>query len=533
MKLKPLPALVLSLAVVAGAMTITSDAYAQSNTDRLVETVENTRSANELLNALEDVLDTITERLTNIVSLLGGLDGDVSSISDNVAQSTDVAAARNSVDELSAGLSELEEAVNVMENNRMADGDGYRAGIGTIVDILDDLESAVATQTSDDDSSMSDLSAKVDQLVASSETTKTRLTAIEDALGGVTTSVSTPKPTATLQDTKTEHKVGVLDFARGYTSSAATVKIDFTCDADVFLKTADAKYLPTTVGDGQLFTSDGPPPTAGETLKVEMSDGVVLYERPYTYSTGVDPVILDTTHTFESFDKLGKGESRTFTLSTNQVMKTLDGSDLMAVPVGGGEKVQAHNNTLNIQNIHKYLQNSTQIRVQTDADSTADDDHVNITLSTLEKNLVELTVEWISSTADAECKFEIARDTSALTETEDVVVQVEASGTGLIKAINSGIVVNCNAERTEVTGAEIKFVGTPEHPEFIDIELKAAGDVLAKFNYVDEELVIEEGSLPFEFSNTALEISGSLSTEEFAYLTLDYNTVDNNECSAD
>ena len=79
MERKAIHALLLSLAVITGAMTITTDAYAQTNTDRLITVVENTNNASSMLDA---ILDAINDGVESILAAIGSL---TTSVNDGLA----------------------------------------------------------------------------------------------------------------------------------------------------------------------------------------------------------------------------------------------------------------------------------------------------------------------------------------------------------------------------------------------------------------------------------------------------------------
>ena len=79
MERKAIHALLLSLAVITGAMTITTDAYAQTNTDRLITVVENTNNASSMLDA---ILAAINDGVEDILAAIGSL---TTSVNDGLA----------------------------------------------------------------------------------------------------------------------------------------------------------------------------------------------------------------------------------------------------------------------------------------------------------------------------------------------------------------------------------------------------------------------------------------------------------------
>lgn len=199
MKNKTLPALILSIAVLAGVMTSITDAYAQTtNTERLMTVVDTTGDTNSMVAMIQTMLADIQETLNGIVSSLTGLADGQDAIMDKQ-------------DALSASLVPL----TTMQEGLGDDTAAIQSKIDSVSMMLDDLEMTLSEKISALETSMAsmqaadtddhDLEAAVnnlnqliqrnqaatdDTLSALQQSLNERLTSIETQLGGVTENVA-------------------------------------------------------------------------------------------------------------------------------------------------------------------------------------------------------------------------------------------------------------------------------------------------------------------------------------------------------
>ena len=125
MERKAFHALLLSFALITGAVTITSDAHAQTNTERLITVVDNTNEANDIL---ASILDAVTSGFANVLEMLGVIDDDLQTIH------TDLEAVHDDLGTVHADL----ETVH-------ADLETVHADLETVHNDIESVNSAVAT----------------------------------------------------------------------------------------------------------------------------------------------------------------------------------------------------------------------------------------------------------------------------------------------------------------------------------------------------------------------------------------------------
>lgn len=199
MKNKTLPALILSIAVMAGVMTSITDAYAQTtNTDRLMTVVETTGDTNSMVAMLNAMLEEIKGTLNNIVSALTGLSEGQEAIMDKQ-------------DAISASIAPL----TSMQQDLGADAAEIQSKIGDVSDMLSGLESRLMAEIHALETSIADMqtadtgddeleaavnnlnmlirnsqAATDERLAALEQAVSERLTSIETQLGGVTEDIT-------------------------------------------------------------------------------------------------------------------------------------------------------------------------------------------------------------------------------------------------------------------------------------------------------------------------------------------------------
>lgn len=273
MKNKTLPALILSIAVMAGVMTSITDAYAQTtNTERLMTVVETTGDTNSMVAMLNAMLEEIKGTLNNIVSALTGLSEGQEAIMDKQ-------------DAISASIAPL----TSMQQDLGADAAEIQSKIGDVSDMLSGLESRLMAEIHALETSIADMQTadtgddeleaavnNLNMLIRNSQAaTDERLAALEQAVSERLTSIETQLGGVTEDITEVSEKVDTqaqAEFTGGYQKTVTRdisffdylsnfddynynedVAIDhnlrFSCEETVYVSSVKVDTLGDMVGD--------------------------------------------------------------------------------------------------------------------------------------------------------------------------------------------------------------------------------------------------------------------------------------------
>lgn len=170
MERKAIHALLLSLAVITGAVTITTDAHAQTNTDRLITVLDNTNEANSLLS---DILDAMTNGFAQVLEMLGVVDEDLKALHtdlDNVHGDlttihTDLEALDGDVNAVGDSVNEVQSSVDGLERSI----GGLVAAASSLAAPADNSEVLAAIADADSSAEVSALSDSIASLEANIE----------------------------------------------------------------------------------------------------------------------------------------------------------------------------------------------------------------------------------------------------------------------------------------------------------------------------------------------------------------------------
>ena len=168
MERKTVHALLLSLAVVAGGVMMTTDAHAQTNTERLMTTVDNT---NSILAALQSLADAVADGFASVLAAIGVVQDNTGAImteighveSDVAAISSDVASISSDVASLDSDVASLGDGVDDINSNLQGvqnDLAGLTAGLAGSTAAF----SSISEQVSANQVAINDLSAKLDMI---------------------------------------------------------------------------------------------------------------------------------------------------------------------------------------------------------------------------------------------------------------------------------------------------------------------------------------------------------------------------------
>ena len=535
MERKTVHALLLSLAVVAGGVMMTTDAHAQTNTERLMTTVDNT---NSILAALQSLADAVADGFASVLAAIGmvqtgvdnmsghlehlesdvaGISSDVSSVDSSVAAvSSDVASIADDVADVSSSLQSVQ--------NDLA---GLSAGLAGSTAAF----SSISEQVSANQVAINDLSAKLDM--------------ISEAVGAVQTTVETqedvdPAVSNMLHTAETEQSVAVADFAGDVTKHPTDHVYEasntFSCTGDVFVDT-----LSVAVPSGSILESnaDTAAPTAKSTITVE---GFFLYEATDVgVDTTVDNVEITKTRDFDNrFLRAGDGlvvkgstdQSRALDNSDNSVEppadRTADDFDLLNYNNGTTGAPEFY---FSIQDYVALQSNKATIGPgYTQAEANTNPNATKTNLGTVE--LYTITVGWFAASSDTTCSISSAVETVSGLPNADrtvlVALNIDTDSTEGPPTPFLDATLDCNGEDTEITNISIQAGAIAGLNQFIEVELSAGGEPASVSFGTDNRADSDASDLPFRFSGSDLTVSGEgIGT---LLLQLTYDTTQGNTC---
>ena len=522
---------------------MTTDAHAQTNTERLITTVDNT---NSILDALAALADTIASGFASVLEALGAVqanteaiqaelghvEGELQSISSDVAG---IDGDLHSISDDMAGIGGDLADINSNLQNVQSDMAGLTGSLAGSTTAFSAVSDAVQANTV----AINDLSAKLDM--------------ISEAVGVVQETVVAPAtadPATMLFSDETVLIVAVADFAGSLTKHPTSGVYDasnmFSCDGDVFLDTmtvSDVNAVLYTVENLATDTDEKSPVT-------EVSlNGVALYE---TYSTGDGATDFIEINEPRDFDNqfLSAGSSLTIKGETDQSSDSED-TDIPTDRAADNNYLQYEGTGQDTSDtpmdvdfdVYFTLQDYVNLESNKDtiANTKADGNIGEATdpaysatkaqLGTVE--LYTITVNWFATSSDTTCTISSAVDASSgLPNTDNkLLVDLRIDDTADVGPPTPFIpkTVDCNGEDTEITSLSIKSGDSGSLNPFIGLDLLAAGE-RANVSFDDDGTFNEDGSeLPFRFTGDDLTIDGIGLTD--LLLELIYDTTQGNSCN--
>ncbi len=532
MERKAFHALLLSLAVIAGAVTITTDAYAQTNTERLITVVDNTNEANSLLSS---ILDAVTSGFANVLEMLGVIDADLEAIHGDLEDiHGDLSAVDTDLAAIHGDLETIHSDIDALSSNL--------AGVGQAASALSEVSQSLSTVTQGvqtNAASINALDAKLDMIAASVGVVSNTTTSIQEAVE--TDSATTATPTGNmLHSDDTEQAITVADFAgtvtKHPTDNVYEASNTFSCTGDVFIDSMSISNPSTIL---QSTAADGA--TAKSTITVE---GFFLYETTDTNpaSDAQTNVVLTKTRDFDNrFLSAGAGlviKGSTDQSTSATALGSRSGADTAATQRTENLLVYS-NGTAGQPNVVSYYFNIQEyVALQSNKATIGPGDNQigansgqNATKSDLGTvELYTVTVNWFAPSSDTTCSISSATgsapglDNSA-TRLVSLTVDEEADEPGALKPFVEAK-LDCNGEDTEITSISIGAGGFLT--QYVELTL-TAGSESAKVMFDGDESDAEKSELPFRFSGSDLTITGKGIND--LLLTISYDTVAKNTCS--
>ena len=534
---------------------MTTDAHAQTNTERLITTVDNT---NSILDALAALADTIASGFASVMESLGMVQADVGAInanlqhvesdlqsidSDLMAIDEDLMAIDGDLQSIDSDLMAIDGDLQSIDSDLMAiDGElsGLSATVGASGAAFNEVNvnmNKISDAVAANSAAINDLSAKLDM--------------ISEAVGVVQETVVAPAtadPATMLHSDETVLIVAVADFAGSLTKHPTSGVYDasnmFSCDGDVFLDTmtvSDVNEVLSTVEDLETEANQKSPVT-------EVSlNGVALYETYSTDDAGREFIVINEPRDFDN-QFLSAGSSLTIKGETDQSSNSEDGDVAISAATDNnylhyaGTGLDTSDPPMDVDfNVYFTLQDYVNLESNKETIGyTASGDNIGGTtdpaysatkaqLGTVE--LYTVTVNWFATSSDTTCTISSAVETSSgLPNTDrDLLVGLSLDDTSDVGPPTpfTSETVDCNGEDTEITSLSIK-AGDVGLNSFISLELSAAGET-ANVSFNDDGTFDEDGSgLPFRFTGADLTVGGTGLNN--LLLELVYDTTQGNSC---
>ena len=515
MERKTVHALLLSLAVVAGGVMMTTDAHAQTNTERLMTTVDNT---NSILSALEALAGAVADGFASVLAAIGMVQADTDAImaelghveSDLAAISSDVAGLDSNVAAISSDVAGIDSSVDDINSN-----------LQSVQNDLQGLSGAVGGSAASF-ASLAD-TVNANQVAINSLTEK--LDMISEAVGVVQTTVETqedvdPAVSNMLHTDDTEQAIAVADFAgtvtKHPTDGVYEASNTFSCTGDVFVEKMTISSVNAVLGAGDAAaTSKSTVTVEGFTLLEYIDtdgDGTSSnnFKREIVrdfdnrfLSTGAGIVIKGSTDqsadtdTAETFTTLTSTfADRNYLAYTNVTDPAADGTDQWFFTLQEYVALKSNKATVPLgfdQNTANAGMNATKAQ-----------------LGTVE--LYTITVDWFAASSDTTCSISSAVETVSGLPNADRTVLValnldteseEGPPTPFQPAM-----LDCNGEDTEITGISIQAGAIAGLNQFVEVTLTAGGEP-AEVSFDDTNSADSDASdLPFRFSGSDLTVGG-------------------------
>ena len=504
---------------------MTTDAHAQTNTERLITTVDNTNSILDALSALADAvasgfasvleaLGMVQADTEAIQAELGHVEGELQSISSDVAGiDSDLQSISNDVAAIDSDLMDI----NSNLQNVQSDLAGLSGGLTGSAAALAGLGDTVSQNSA----AINELSAKLDM--------------ISDAVGVVRETVQADpadavEPITELAAGASEAEITVADFADGIskhpTNNVYTSTNSFSCDGDVFVD------MVTLSSPNNVLTA--------ATLNVENIDnpkstvvvrGHTIYAAAFVPSPSADAIATNNPADLGNMF-LPAGAKLDIVGSTDQSAAPLDATD-SAIDVDDeydGIEITPTAGTALDTDIQLTLKQYVETEKRKDQIGT---NAGNVTKAELGAvTLYTLAVNWAAPSSDTTCSIDSVSGTAVgLDKTGTVLVGLSITDSEApLPAAVGDKTVECNLSTAEITGASIRVGGSPTLNEFNTVTLSAGGES-AEIKFGSDNQFDEDASnnMPFRFTGADLTVAGEAVNN--LLVELEYATVEGNSCS--
>ena len=531
MKSKTTTAVLLSLLAVAGLAV--NDAYAQSNTERLVSIDENAESIkgtvediaedtdvlSTMVSAIQDALNGMADTLTSIMNAITGVQTSVNGVAADVTQMNSKI---DGIETTLAGLSGLDARLASIDDriNSLASDDGMND------QILQVLTSTV-TNTND---RLEQVINRLDAIQAGLESANIKIAEIEKT-------PTTPRPGNILLSGESELNVNSYhynqygDATTDRGSHFYELEMTFACNNDVFVETVELFLDPVTSNPYQYLSRYDDAPAAGAAAWADVLNNYVRVDGRDLYNNklpvgGGNYAEFHRTADFNN-QQLRAGDRLEFEslLYEGEFVKTTgahvtqptasDGSTNGAI---GGDPIHA----LSDAAANEYLiHNSNKTKKGESGNNNA---------------LYEINVEWFSYTSGTTCSLNFGSGSAVgpgLTKSDTLsygVATDPANDEDTIKRYSDTI--DCGGDPVEITDITAGTGDDWRLASFADLLITiGSNEYELEFDSETEEPEFEniDEVLPLHVGGEDITISGKIAVENLL-LTLHYNTVSGAEC---
>lgn len=561
MKDKTFHALLLSVIMVAGAMTI-NDAFAQTNTERLITVTDTTADTNTMVSNLVNLWSNFDSNFTPILSVIDDLSNELSMVSDIVSEvSSDVMAVDSKIDTLESKFDQF--VATDAENTREA-----QSNYDNLADMLPDIQSTVDTIVDDADTSFDTISDKLDALQAqigtftsSISTLQEDVSEIQSELGLVQESVSNrvgPAPT-NLHSGNLTGNVLLAWYTQGVTkiptggdgvatgdSGYYTADFRFVCESDVFIQkittnlggrtTAELSYIggntPQDI-ENPIYNTRDASDAATKNVVSLTANGQTLFDSDFDIGSGTNQVFNLGMITYDNVMEIKAGSTVEFRSSAYDPATNVEqGGSTNA----WGPLELIVNATRNSAPAGYFTFSTSELTTNTitPLNSTASPLPNGATKNQLASvEAYKVAVQYFSAEMDPKCKITPSK-TTALSETDQVafvsIDENDYDDGGLVRDYMETL--DCDLSTAKITGVTGYLSGADGLNNFVTMELKVGKDKKAEFTFVNNTSVLkDESSLPFEFSGANLDISGKLVENSSILLQITYDSAVEDGCS--
>ena len=533
---------------------MTTNAYAQNNTERLIHIIETTDSTETTLDSLQTLLTSIGN---DIMEALSALAGDIDMISDDMTtEFGDVDTAISNVDAkvsaldskimmldsaimdidtdvsaLGEQITTLDQQIQQVDTTYKDAADNIEVSLTAIKDTVDELtECEICDAVEAMSVSITANAARINELTTSLTTISEQLGTIQDELDIVSTTTATaataqaraPLTGPVMGDATLE--ITPYDIARNVkgegTSAEAKVTYTFTCEEDVFITKVDGTGRTTATGlavfnANAKVTVGVSGPVTDELYETDF-EGLGTLDRAITRDNA--PLLANNTLTITlTADDTALGNTIPFTPGTIYGPGSKDGDKYTA-----GKEVN---------NIKKLAANLTSVySVNNDkADNEQNDDN-KVTAQTLGPTIYELEISWISDYKDPMCTF-MRTDATTDTKTAYVSLSYDSDSEGVLHEDMKTL--DCNGVDTTIVS--INPIMTGDLKQAVTLKFTVDNDDKAIFSFDSNGTHSlakgYEDALPLDLGEDNLEISATISQLTTLLLLVDYQSVDGNECN--
>lgn len=558
---------------------MTTNAYAQTNTDRLMEVVDNTRSANTMLASIQELL---TSLVSDVMEAIAALAGNVEAVSETMSEEFDaVGNAISHVDEEVAALdskvmmldstlmdirtqvSSLGDQITTLDQRTQQIDTNYQASVDNFAVILPAIKETVdALAASQSDASLESISegvsanaARINEITTSLETISTQLGTIQDELDIV---VNTTATTATAQERAPltgpsegdlNLKISPYDIAKNVKDKKATVMYSFMCEEDIFIKSVDRANRPATLVDtaedlGGLDDDDDDATTRDDKVTISVSGPVsgMLYDSKFvgagaaqrldTAIAGMNaPLLANNTLTI-TLTANEDALNNEISFQHNQDDDNTDDEIYVKAATATTAQTAGTDDIDNITELATNLKKDLHIIGETGTAPAVQVANTKISPQILGPTIYELKVSWISDAKDAKCEF---MRTGATADTS--IATMALSPTDTRNVLNKATkTLDCNGVDTTIVGINPIMSGALR--EATTLKFTIAGDDAASavFGFdVNGTHTLKDGyedALPLELGSKDLEIEAELSTVTTLLLQVEYQSADGNKCTS-